>query len=179
MCVLRHLSCAWLFVTLWTVTHQALLSMGFSRQEYWSGLPCPPPGDLPNPEIEPRSSVLQADSFPSEPQGKLCIYIYDSESLSVVSDLLWPHGLYLPWNSPGQNTGVDSHSLLQGIFPTQGLNPGLPPCRRILYQLRHKGTPCRGKNNSNDPDFSSEIMDTNIQKEVNIQNIQKKICTTQ
>ena len=48
-----------------------------------------------------------------------------SESHSVVSDSLWPHGLYSPWNSPGQNTGVGSRSLLQGIFPTQGSNPGL------------------------------------------------------
>ena len=48
---------------------------------------------------------------------------------------LWPHGLYSPWNSPSQNTGVGSLSLLQGIFPTQGLNPGLPHCRWILYQL--------------------------------------------
>ena len=49
-----------------------------------------------------------------------------SESCSVVSDSLQPHGLYSPWNSPGQNTGVGSLSLLQGIFPTQGSNPGLP-----------------------------------------------------
>ena len=55
---------------LWTVGHQAPLSMGFSRQEYWSGLPCPPPGDLPNSGIEPRSPTLQADSLPSEPLGK-------------------------------------------------------------------------------------------------------------
>ena len=63
-----------------------------------------------------------------------------SESHSVVSDSLWPHGLYSPWNSPGQNTGVGSPSLLQGIFPTQGSNPGLPNCRQILYQLSHKGS---------------------------------------
>ena len=49
---------------------------------------------------------------------------------------LWPHGLYSPWNSPGQNTGVGSLSLLQRIFPTQGTNPGLPHCRWILYQPR-------------------------------------------
>ena len=49
--------------------------------------------------------------------------------------------LVSPWNSPGQNTRVDSLSLLQGIFPTQGSNPGLPHCRQILYQLSHKGTP--------------------------------------
>ena len=56
-------------------------------------------------------------------------------------DSLQPHGLYSPWNSPGHNTGVGSLSLLQGIFPTQGLNLGLPHCRRILYQLSHKGRP--------------------------------------
>ena len=65
----------------------------------------------------------------------------ESESHSVVTDCLWPHGLYSTWNSPGQNTGVGSLSLLQGIFPTQGLNPSLPHCRRILYQLNHKGSP--------------------------------------
>ena len=64
-----------------------------------------------------------------------------SESHSVVSNSLRLHGQYSPWNSPGQNTGVDSLSLFQGIFPTQGLNPGLPYCRRILYQLSHKGSP--------------------------------------
>ena len=63
------------------------------------------------------------------------------KSLSVVSNSLRPHGLHSPWNSPGQNTGVGSLSLLQGIFPTQGLNPGLPNCRRILYQLSYKGSP--------------------------------------
>ena len=63
----------------------------------------------------------------------------ESEIHSVVSDSLRPHGLYSPWNSPGQNTGVGSRSLLQGIFPTQGSNPGLPHCQRILYQLSQKG----------------------------------------
>ena len=69
------------------------------------------------------------------------IHVKWSESSSVVSDCLWPHGLYSPWNSPGQNTGVGSHSLLQGIFPTQGSNPGLLHCRWILYQLSHQGSP--------------------------------------
>ena len=63
------------------------------------------------------------------------------ESSSVVPDSLRPHGLYSLWDSPGQNTGVGSLCLLQGIFPTQGLNPGLPHCRRSLYQLSHKGSP--------------------------------------
>ena len=64
-----------------------------------------------------------------------------SESRSVMSNSLQPHGLYSPWNSPGQNIGVGSLFLLQGIFPTQGLNPGLPHCRRILYQLNYQGSP--------------------------------------
>ena len=61
----------------------------------------------------------------------------ESESCLVVSSCLRPHGLYSPWNSPGQNTGVGSLSLLQGFFPTQGSNPGLLHCRWILYQLSH------------------------------------------
>ena len=60
---------------------------------------------------------------------------------SVLSDSLWPHGLYSPWNFPGQNTGVGSLCFLQEIFPTEGSNLGLPHCRRILYQLSHKGSP--------------------------------------
>ena len=66
----KSLSCVWLFVTPWTVASQGPLSMGFSRQEYWSGLPFPSPGDLPNPGIEPGSPSLQADALPSEPPGK-------------------------------------------------------------------------------------------------------------
>ena len=59
-CVLSHFSCFQLFVTLWTVAHQAPLSVGFSRQEYWSELPCPPPGDLPSPGIERASLTSPA-----------------------------------------------------------------------------------------------------------------------
>ena len=54
---------------------------------------------------------------------------------------VWPHGLYSPWNSPGQNTGLGGLSLLQGIFSTQESNPGLPHCWQILYQLSHQGSP--------------------------------------
>ena len=88
----------------------------------------------------------------------ICVYIYihistlfrffsqichysESESHSVMSDSFRPYGLYSPWNSPGQNTGVGSLSLLQGIFPTQGSNPGLSHCRQTLYQLSHKRSP--------------------------------------
>ena len=82
-----------------------------SRQEYWSGMPYPTPGDLPNPGIEPRSPTLQADSLLSEPPGK------------------------------PRNTGVGSLSLLQGIFLTQELNWGLLHCRQSLYQLSYQGSP--------------------------------------
>ena len=76
---------------------------------------------------------------------KLCRSIFDGlcvwECCSVVFDSLRPHGLYSTWNSLGQNTGVGSLSLFQGIFPIQGSNPGLPHSRLILYQLNHKGSP--------------------------------------
>ena len=100
-------------MTPWTVACQAPLSTAFPRQEYWSGFPFPSPGDLPNPEIKPGSPALQADSLLAETQS-------ESESCSVMSDSLQPQGLYSPWNSLGQNTGVSSLFLLQGIFPTQG-----------------------------------------------------------
>ena len=64
------LSCVQLFATAWTGAHQAPLSMGFPRQEYWSGLPFLSPGDLPDPGIKPRSPALQADSLPTEQPGK-------------------------------------------------------------------------------------------------------------
>ena len=72
-CVSLLFSCSVMsdsFVTPWTAARQAPLSVGFSRQEYWRGLPFPSPGDLPNPGIEPRSSTLQADSSPAELPGK-------------------------------------------------------------------------------------------------------------
>ena len=68
--VVKSLSCVWLFVTPWTVAYQAPPSVEFSRQEYWSGLPFPSPGNLPNPGIEPRSPAFQADALTSEPPGK-------------------------------------------------------------------------------------------------------------
>ena len=127
---------------LWPHGHQAPLPMGFSRQEYWSESPFPSPGDLPDPGIEPRPPALQADSLLSEPPGKpLSSPKQVSESHSVVSDSLRPRGLYSPWNSLGQNTGMGCLSLLQGIFPTQWLNPSLPRCRQILYHLSYQGSP--------------------------------------
>ena len=70
VCVLNCFSCVQLFATLWTVAHQAPLSMGFPRQEHWSGLPCSPPGDLPNPGTENASPALADGFFTTEPQGK-------------------------------------------------------------------------------------------------------------
>ena len=67
---MKSLSHVRLFATLWTVAHQAPLSMGFSRQEYWGGLPFPSPGDLPDPGIEPRSPTLEADALTSGSPGK-------------------------------------------------------------------------------------------------------------
>ena len=67
---MKSLSCVQLFATPWTVAYQAPPSMGFSKQEYWSGLPFPSPGDLPDPGIEPGSPTFQADALTSEPPGK-------------------------------------------------------------------------------------------------------------
>ena len=79
-CMYQELSHVHLFATPWTVAHHTSLPMEFSRQEYWSGLPFPSPGDLPNPEIEPRSPAIQADSLPSELPGKyssrICFFPY-------------------------------------------------------------------------------------------------------
>ena len=109
--------------------------MRFSRQRYWSGLACPSPEDLPKKELNP--GLLHCRQIlPTELQGKP-----KSESRSVVSDSLRPRGLYSPWDSPGHSTGEGSLSLLQEIFPTQGSNPGLPHCRRILSHLSHEGSP--------------------------------------
>ena len=80
-------------------------------------------------------------SFPQTGDTIIKLFEDESQSCSVVSDSSWPHGLYSPWNSLGQNTGVGSLSFLQGIFPTQGSNPGLLHCRQILYQLSHQESP--------------------------------------
>ena len=89
-------------MTPWTVAHQAPLFMGILQAEYWSGLSCPPPGDLPNPGIEPRSPALQADSLLSKTPGN------------------------------PKNTGAGSLSFLQGTFPTWELDQGLLHCRQTL-----------------------------------------------
>ena len=83
----------------------------------------------------------QRKAIPKNAQIAAQLLASESESCSVTSDSLQPHGLYSPWNSLGQDIEVDSLSLLQGIFPTQRQNPGLPHCKKILYQLSHKGSP--------------------------------------
>ena len=97
-CMLSCFSCAWLFGTPWTVDRQAPLSMGFSREEHWSGWPCPLPGILPDPGIKPKSvrSPSLTSSLPLAPPGKLiCVYVfvYIIHLYSVTSDSLRPHGL--------------------------------------------------------------------------------------
>ena len=89
------------FVTLWTVACQALQSMGFSRQEYWSGLPCPPPGDLPNPGIKstvPAAPALQADSLllGSQPPGKPKNYLFINR-FSIVNSTLYLYSVEKIW----------------------------------------------------------------------------------
>ena len=134
-------SCVWVFMTPWTVACQAPLSMEYSRQEYWSGQRFPSPGIFPaqgmNPGLPHWRQILYHLSRHGSPPK--------SESFSVVSGSLRPHGLcatrlLCPWNSPGKNTGVGGHSLLQEIFLTQGSNPGFLHCRQTLYHLSHQET---------------------------------------
>ena len=93
--LLKSLSRVRLFVTPWTVAYQAPPSMGFSRQEYWSGLPFPSPGDLPNPGIEPGFPTLEADALTSEPPGKPLCILYDNLNIfwSFESQIFFPNVL--------------------------------------------------------------------------------------
>ena len=124
VCMLSCFIHVWLFVTSWTVAFQAPLSMGFSRQEYWSGLPCPPPGNLPNPGMEPPSLCLlhqQAGSLPLVPPGKPIQPHAVQFSCSAVSYSLWPHGLQHarpPCPSPTPRVYPNSCPLSQRCHPT-------------------------------------------------------------
>ena len=103
-----------------------------------------------HPYIAPSLSPLVTSSLFSTEHAlfpNLLSYGCSGVSCSVVSDSLQPHGLQparlpCPWDSPGKNTAVGCHSLLQGIFQTQGLNLGLLHCRQILNYLSHQGSPC-------------------------------------
>ena len=95
----------------------------------------------------------------------------ESENHLVLSDSLWSHGLQpirllCPWNSPGKNTGVGCHFLLQGIFSTQGSNPGLPHCRQTLYWLSHQGNHWSGGQNQmtqTQPKFPNYCLEQSFQ----------------
>ena len=110
--VLSCFSCVLLYVTLCTIAHRAPLSMRILQARILEWVAIPLSRDLPDPEIEPRSPALQADSLPSE----------------------------LPGKSP-KNTGVSCRALLQGIFPTQGLNPSLLHWRWIISHQSYQGSP--------------------------------------
>ena len=118
---------------------QAPLSMGCSRQEYWSGLLFPSPGHLPNLGIEPAFPALAAQFFTAEQPGcSLKVKVKVAQSHPT---LFHPMDCNLcPWNSPGRNTGMGCHFLLHGIFSTQRSNPCLPHCRQMLYHLSHQGS---------------------------------------
>ena len=94
---------------------------------------------VPAPESLGLGAALKGEGRKQIANENVLYHSSESESHSVMSDSLRPRGLYSPWNSPGQNTGVGSLSLLQGIFPTQGWNLGLPNCRQVFYQLSHQG----------------------------------------
>ena len=121
-----------------TVAHQVPLSMEFSRQEYWSELPFPSPGNLPNPGIEPRSPTLQADSLPIKSPRKT-----SSESCSVLSDSLQRHGLYSPGSSPGQNTGLGSFFPSPADLPNPGIKPGSPALQVDSLSTELSGKPLK------------------------------------
>ena len=133
VCVFSHVQ---FFVTPWTVACQAPLSMGFSRQEYWRGLPFPTPGDLPNPGIEttsPEFPALAGGFFTTSATWEA--QFYESSLLSLLyihmlshSNYLWYHGLQpirllYPGNFPGKNIGAGCHFLLQGNLPYPGIEP--------------------------------------------------------
>ena len=90
---MKLLSRVQLFATPWTVAYQASPSVGFSRQEYWSGLLFPSPGDLPNPGIKPRLPALQADALPSEPPGNPLKAV--NKKINTVSSYGWSNSAHV------------------------------------------------------------------------------------
>ena len=111
--------------------------MGFSRQESWSGLPCPPPGDLPNPRIKPIHMGALLNSLHLK---CVCVCLVAQSVQLCDPKGCSPPGSSVHGDSPGKNPGVGCQALLQGIFPTQGLNPGLLYWQ-ILYCLSHQRSP--------------------------------------
>ena len=121
-----------LLTTLWTVAHQALLSMGFPRQEHWGGLPFPSPGHLHNPGIKSNSPTLVGRFFTTEPPGlprkdivvqlPSCVWLFVTPWTAALQISL---SLTISWNLPGKNTGMGCHFFLQGTFQIQRLNLNL------------------------------------------------------
>ena len=111
----------------WTVAHQALLPWVFSRQEYWSGLPCPPP--------EYTYTYIYIYIY-----AVLCLVTQSCPTLYNPMDSS-PPGPSVHGDFSGKNTEMGCHALLQGIFPTRRSNPGLLHCRWIVYCLSHQGSP--------------------------------------
>ena len=131
---MKLLSCVRFFVTLWTVAHQAPLSMGFSRQEYWSGLPIPSPGNLPNPGLEPSSPTLQADTLTSEPSGKpkhllICVSLIADVSVSKSNDKFWSPCI------PLHSCWPSLVRYLQGLEPSQWGPKCLSTCLSQEFHL--------------------------------------------
>ena len=131
------------FATPWTVALQVPLSTEFSKAGIleWVSTPFSIGSSWPRDRTHVSCTASRLFTVWVTREAPSLCEDSESESCSVLSDSSWPHGLYSPWNSPDQNTGVGSLSLLQGTFPTQGSNPGLTYCRRILYQLNHQGSP--------------------------------------
>ena len=137
-----------LSATPWTVACQALLFVGFSRPEYWSGLPFPPPGDLPNPRKEPTSPALVGRFFSTSTtwEALMVISVQFSSVAQSCPTLCDPRDCSPPGSSV---RGILQARILEwvampssgGIFPIRGSNLVLPHCRQILYCLSHQGSP--------------------------------------
>ena len=145
----KSLSPIWPFVTSDYIDHQFPVSKRFSRQEYQrSMLPCSSPGDLPNPRIKPTSQVSYIYSFftVSTTWETLIKALFSvAQSCPALCDPLdySPPRSSVYGHSPSKNTRVCCHVLIQGIFPTQGSNLGIPQCRKNLYHLSHQGCPIK------------------------------------
>ena len=138
-CVLSRLR---LFAALWTVVHPGSLPMEFPGKDTEAGCHFLLQGILPTQGWHQRLWHLlhwQAGCLPMEPPGKVLLCLVTQSCLTLCNPVdCSPPGCSVHGDSPGKNTGLGCHALLQGIFPTQGSNRGLPSCRQILYRLNHQ-----------------------------------------
>ena len=139
-CVLGHFSRVRLFATLWTVAHQDPLSMGFSRQEYWNGLSCPPPGDLPNPRIEPASLMsptLTGEFFTGTTYGRIHHFLPDgfNWALDLLTLMLWSlisqiqSGIYILEPLASQTLEGESLEILLPLSAVWGHSEKMASCK--------------------------------------------------